>query len=468
MKQAERFVFTDYSISKDSNTVIFRYRVDFTDKTKETFEEKLILPKATPHKITDNTAQKILRNLHLIIGISYYKLFLPREIVLENNFLDSQSAEFWNSVYTKGLGEFFYKNKIDYRGLVKFPFLSSQPINVRLATSQDVAGMDSFGQQDGRGSDKSDEDDKKSVLVGIGGGKDSILVADMLKKAGYEIQTTYKKNPIMESVAKLFSESPLEVWRELDTKMLQLSETNEVYNGHIPISAIYAFVLILYGYLYDYRFAVVGNEKSSNYGSIKYLDEEINHQWSKSKEFEDLFSDYIKLSVSEVQVEYFSLLRPFYEIEIVKRFCELPQYFHIFSSCNRNFKIIDPQLDKLWCGECPKCAFVYSLMAAFLQKEKLSAIFGENLFAKESLLDSYRELLGIKAIKPFDCVGTPEEVKTAFYMASQKGEYKDDVIMKMFESEVLPNLNRIEELKKEVFSYGDDSNIPEQFRAVLK
>ena len=48
-----------------------------------------------------------------------------------------------------------------------------------------------------------------------------------------------------------------------------------------------------------------------------------------------------------------------------------------------------------------------------MYKTKLVNIFGEDLFEKESLLETFIELTGNGKTKPFDCVGTYEEVNFA-------------------------------------------------------
>ena len=98
-----------------------------------------------------------------------------------------------------------------------------------------------------------------------------------------------------------------------------------------------------------------------------------------------------------------------------------------------------------------------------MSKEELVEIFGQDLFTKKELLQIYKELLGTEAFKPFDCVGTPEEVKVAFYLASQKGEYKDDIIMKFFEKEILPGISDIQKLQEKVFTKSNEHRVPEEF-----
>ena len=42
----------------------------------------------------------------------------------------------------------------------------------------------------------------------------------------------------------------------------------------------------------------------------------------------------------------------------------------------------------------------------------------------------------LEEMKPFECVGTFEETKTALYMAYKNKEYEEDAVMKMFEKDI--------------------------------
>ncbi|OGK38688.1 hypothetical protein A3F34_02635 [Candidatus Roizmanbacteria bacterium RIFCSPHIGHO2_12_FULL_44_10] len=444
MTQGKEFIFAGYNADWATGKLTFSYTINVDETISKSFSETLRLQSPVDiTKLNPKTLEILLQSFHLALGLSYYKLYIPPTILIRGYSLSKAQSIFWNMLYTKGLGEFYYRNNIDFRGLIQFPYEDKS----RSALEQK------------RDSDK--------TLLGIGGGKDSILAAQILKEAEIAFNISYLADPIRDGIAQQFTADSLVVSREFDPEFLQLSSSSEVYQGHIPISAIYAFIMALSGYLYGYRYLIVGNERSSNYGNAEYLGQEINHQWSKSKEFEDMLREYVRDFIS-TDLEFFSLMRPLYEIAIVKRFCQYPQYFRLFSSCNRNFNIGNPLKGRLWCNECEKCAFVFCLMAAFLPKDEVIKIFGENLFAKEPLVDTYKELLGIKDIKPFECVGIPDEVKVAMYFAHEKGEYRDDPAMKMFEAEVMPDITDIEAMKQEVFSYGDDSNIPEQFKQAIK
>jgi hypothetical protein len=182
----------------------------------------------------------------------------------------------------------------------------------------------------------------------------------------------------MEQAVKQLGADAVLVKREIDPHLFELNKRPDTYNGHIPVSAQNSFIGLCAAILLDYKFVVMANEQSANYGNIEYLGQEINHQWSKSHEFEKLFQNYVATFITP-DIKYFSILRPFSEINITEKFSHLPKYFPIFSSCNRNFRITKKS-EKKWCGECPKCAFAFVMLSAFLPKKDLINIFGQKSF----------------------------------------------------------------------------------------
>lgn len=246
--------------------------------------------------------------------------------------------------------------------------------------------------------------------------------------------------------------------RQLDPKLFAMNKSGERYNGHVPITGILSFISLLTAYLYGYNEIVLSNEKSANIGNMVLDGVEINHQRSKSEEFELAFQAYVKREISE-EISYYSILRPRSELRIVQEFCKHPQYFHTFSSCNRNFHISGSQLsgDDLRCGKCPKCAFVYTMLRAFLPTEVVNGIFnknpegsGQSLFADEALLPLFKELLGIEGCKPFECVGTNEEMIVALQLASGFGFSAEEGTIEKLWEEIKTSLGeeKIKELQE--------------------
>ena len=388
------FEFVSYEIQPDKKTIDFNYKTNGLDLT-----EKIILPEPIPSSTNPVLLKNILKDLHLILGITYFKMYCSKKIIIPYR-LSKAQTDFWNTVYTKGLGEFFYKNKINFIGLINFPFsgeVKASPI---------------------------DEKRKNRTLIGIGGGKDSIVSVEILKEqkkeiTGFILDSQNTPPQIQIDVAKTMEINYLVIKRQLDHKLFDLKST---YNGHIPITAIYSFIALLLAVIYDYSSIIIPNGKSANFGNVNYLGAEINHQWSKSEEFEKLFQEYVKQNITS-NIDFSSNLRSYSEIEIAKMFSLHKKYFPVFSSCNRNFKIKGNVDQKRWCGECAKCAFVFIILAAYLSKEEVVKIFDKNLLEDPQLISLYKDLIGKRNMKPFDCVGTFEESRQALEIIKNRKEF---------------------------------------------
>ncbi len=376
------FEFTKYEYQPSEKRILFYYATKFDDNSQLDWKETILLS-ATPDQAVP---KKLLEALHIMLGISYWKFHAAPGISLPYR-LSKGEADFWNTVYKKGLGEFFFKNNLDPSISPKFTSTKNQKPET---VSYDLPNRS---------------------LVGIGGGKDSIVAAELLKEGDFAITAFAVENnpsPIIEKIIQLIGSDSLKLQRVLDEKVHQ----KHPYNGHIPVSAIYAFLGIFSCLAYGYRYFIVGNEHSSNFGNLNYKGLEINHQWSKSFEFEALFQEYVKNIISK-DVLYFSLLRPFYEIRIVTLFTKHKKYFPYFSSCNKNFRIKNRLTGKLWCCQCAKCVFAWAMFSASLPKKEMLKIFGKDLSKEKSLRPLFKDIAGQGTMKPFDCVGTFEEVQDA-------------------------------------------------------
>ena len=436
--QGGEFIFAGYDAQIEQGYVNFFYTI------KRGWEGFKFTEKITFDPVSGfdpDVIKKILDSLHLALGVSYWKLFCPKEILTPKISLSQNQANFWNTVYAKGLGEFFYKNKINYRRLINFPYQDNLDAPISLPR-------------------------ENRSLLGVGGGKDSAVAGELLKSNGREF-SGFVLNPtqVHRQIAQIMGIENINIRRELDPQIFALHKREDVYNGHIPISSIYAFTGLLAAALFDYKYIIMPNEKSANYGNVEYLGEEINHQWSKSEEFEAFVRHYISGFITP-DIIYFSLLRPYHEIKIAEVFARFNKYFHVFTSCNKNFRFKDPS-NILWCGECPKCAFVFCLLSAFIDKDKLISIFGKNLYESESLIPTYEELLGVRDVKPFDCVGTPEEVKLALLLAYKKGSYNETPVFKMFYEKFNQEFQVIEKSSEQLLGPSSEDKIPDEFKSII-
>ena len=157
-------------------------------------------------------------------------------------------------------------------------------------------------------------------------------------------------------------------------------------------------------YLTGKKYITLSNEGSANESTV--IGTKINHQYSKTYEFESDFNNYTK-KFFNIDIMYFSFLRPLSELQIAMLFSQYKKFHKVFKSCNVGSKSIP----WTWCCNCAKCMFVYIILSPFLNKDELVEIFNEDLYDKESLLNYFIELTGNSLTKPFECVGTTREVR---------------------------------------------------------
>lgn len=449
MKAFDTFYFTWYTFDTTTLKASFFYSFDHEVDFIETIDFACSGFTVQANIDTD-IINTLLFHLSLALGISYYKLYPTKKLVIETGSLDEHQQSFWKTFYTQWLWEFFYTNALSPHSFINF-------INWAKTTPSKL-----FSSQ------------SSLPMIALGWGKDSLVSVESVKKLGIPFYTsTFGKDYYLHKIVGDSIWAPrLLMIRTMDPKLFDMN-TQWYYNGHVPISGIIAFVLTTAAYLYDYTYIIMSNEKSANEGNTILDGIEINHQRSKSYQFESDFNQYIKKYLSPT-VEYFSLLRGMYEIKIAKIFAQYPHYFDVFSSCNNNFKIIENNktTDHRRCGTCPKCAFVYTTLRPFLTDESTQTIFGQELYTNPTLIPLYKELLGIDGIKPFECVGTNEEVMYAMYLYYEKIRNNPQIppIMEIFKQEILPTLSPDEllRLEKKLFTtYTQDTNIPNFFQTVL-
>lgn len=243
------------------------------------------------------------------------------------------------------------------------------------------------------------ENELMGTLIPIGGGKDSCVTLELLKsfKNDNLCLMIGGKLPSIEA-AKIagYGDKIIHVKRTIDKNLLELNKQGFL-NGHTPFSSMLAFLSYLIATLVGKRYIALSNESSSNESNVE--GEKINHQYSKSFEFEQDFRYYADKYL-KIGVEYFSMLRPLNELQIAMLFSKSEKYHSIFRSCNVGSKTIPWE----WCGNCPKCLFVYIILSPFLYKDKLIKIFNQDLFEKQDLLNTFIDLCGYGKTKPFECV----------------------------------------------------------------
>ena len=358
---------------------------DFNLDDRYHFRPTLKIP-ARPFFDWDGILEEQLKVLAFQIGmtelVSYWKIACPKKVVVKPFALTEPQKAFWKKLYYNGLGEFLYLNSIN-------------------VSESDLMEVESIGKQV---FGKVETPLMEKTLVPVGGGKDSVVTLECLRNEMPVIPLIVNpRGATLNCVntAGYKDDGFVVINRTLDPTMLQLNAEGYL-NGHTPFSALLAFISVLVAFGSRSRYIALSNENSANESTVPGTN--INHQYSKSIEFESDFRNYVAENLNK-EVQYFSFLRPLSELQIAKLFSECEAYHSVFRSCN-----VGSKTDS-WCGHCPKCLFTWIILSPFLSKEKLTAIFGKDLMADASLQPILEELNGTAAVKPFECVGTVEEVR---------------------------------------------------------
>ena len=436
-KNYSYFIYENFSINRGKNYLkaTFHFNLAGTYFFNPEIE---ILPRSFYD--FDSLGDEIIENLVFQIGmvelISYWKAACPPNVIIRSGNLSKEQILWWKKLYFNGLGEFFYLNEIETEPET-FMEISSEgkPFPV-----SDIAL------------------NSNNVLVPVGGGKDSVVTLEILKNSEFQV-LPFIVNPREASVRTIeiagFNEDhSIFVNRTLDKELLKLNEMGFL-NGHTPFSALLAFTSTLAALASGTKYIALSNENSANQSTVP--GSKINHQYSKSLEFENDFSEYLKQYIHR-ELEYFSFLRPLNELQIAALFSGYQKHFKSFRSCN-----VGSKTDS-WCGHCPKCLFTYIILSPFLDERTLADIFGADLLADKSLERVFKELTGLVDVKPFECVGTPQEVNVSLW---QKASLQEDkpILMNQFKS-IYEGLQKadFDELLKNM---SDEHNLPKSFLKLL-
>lgn len=390
--------------------------------------------------IDKKVLENFIFNLGLVEMISYWKATCSPKIEIKAGAIDKKQITWWKNLIIKGLGEFFYQNNINFKN-DKFVEIENKSES---RFEKDV----------------SDHTDRYLVLNG--GGKDSAVAFEILKEIKKDC-TILMLNPTSSSL-ELAGVSDIgnkiTVERKIDSRLLELNSKGYL-NGHTPFSAYLAFLSLVCALILNYRYIVVSNESSANEENVDFLGEKINHQFSKSFEFEKEFREYVSTNLSE-NIKYLSVLRPLYELQISKIFANYPKYFGAFKSCNK------AQKDNAWCGKCPKCLSTYITLYPFIETEKLNKIFNRDLYTSENLTELLLYITGVRQPKPFECVGTYEELREGLKLSIKKFEDNNRALPPLL-AYAKENILDTSHGQSSVLTYWDQSNfLPNEFEQALK
>ena len=265
------------------------------------------------------------------------------------------------------------------------------------------------------------------LLAFSGGGKDSLVTAKLLERAGLPFATLGYAHSIYgaagpqhalldrlgAATARVRAERQWVIDDILDAPVTRLRPALGVRSIHAAETPASVFAALPLALARGYRGLVVGHERSANAGNLVWdvTGEEVNHQWGKSWEAEQLLDAYVRTHLLS-NVRYFSVLQPIHDeviFELLARDAPLAALTH---SCN---------VAKPWCGACPKCAYVWLQFAAHLPAGVVAKTFPGDLGERPENEQHFRALVGLGAHTPFECVGGTSEARLALALAAARG-----------------------------------------------
>ena len=395
--QYPEFIFESYKIEHGVNGLTFSFVYKLGDYT---FEPTAEIPIASIRNmdINNEVLDKLVFNFGIANAINYYKLSLAPKFTIKCGTLDETQKSFFKKLFYNGLGELMYRNNALMQYADFMTIDAPEPEEQKEFFFDDVF---------------------HGNLITVGGGKDSIVTLEALSDMhDQNLCMQFNRNiyPVNQAaidgihLAGYGLEQVCNFDLTIDEQLLKLNQTGAFYNGHVPFSGMLAFACAIIAYLNNQQYIIVSNEASANEGNIAGTT--INHQYSKSFEFEKDFENYLQKYLCD-KIHYFSLLRCMNEYQIVQKFIKFPSYLKIFRSCNVGTK------DNAWCGHCAKCLYVYIMLYPFVNKERLKNIFGRDLLDDTEMQPIFESLINPDTTKPFECVGTREEINYTIKVALQ-------------------------------------------------
>ena len=442
----KEFIYDSYKVFEDSEYICIEYKFEIPDLKIFTPSIKIKKKSLIVNNIENNKeyVNHLVFHIGMIELISYWKCVCSPNVIIKCGKINDEQIKWFKKLYFYGLGELFFTNNIKTN--------INEFMNIICEGEKDYSSVEV----------NNNNFSFKNYIIPIGGGKDSVVTLELLKSKENKLALIINPKPVTlkcAELAEIEADKIIEVKRVIDKELLDLNSKGYI-NGHTPFSSVLAFISYLVAFLTGREYIALSNESSANESNVD--GEKINHQYSKSYEFEKDFEEYSKKYL-KLPIKYFSFLRPLNELQIAMIFSRYENYHKVFKSCNVGSK---GEVWK-WCCECPKCLFAYIMLSTFLYKEKIVNIFGKDMFEDKNMEETFIDLIGKGKNKPFECVGTYEEVNCAISKTIKNIEEKGEKLPYLLE--LYKENYKIEDISEELLKrYNNENNLSEEQEKILK
>ncbi|MEQ8406387.1 MAG: hypothetical protein RKE49_14920 [Oceanicaulis sp.] len=419
---ADAFILHAPEFDADANALRFAFEIPRFGRFEETvaFPEPAILA-----AVDEGLRTRLAQLAAILIGTSYFKAAPTLKLRFEFA-LSDEARRLAELAYGPGLGEFYVRNDLAYPPTLSFDAETAPSADAsRGAASQSPRAVTAFG-----------------------GGKDSHVASAIVAEAGGEAERV--SVILSETVGgrlQSMSETPvILIHRTIDPRLIEISKSGEALNGHIPITGVNSTLLGLYAAAAARDWVVFANERAASEPTMEANGHPVNHQFSKSLDFEDALRAAFKSAGA--RFAYFSVLRPVTEIWTAHYLATRAEFaLEIFASCNRNFvfageNALEP--GRRWCGACAKCVYTAVLLAPFLPVERHAETFQSKPLHDPDNLEFLREIAGLAGAKPWECVGEMREVAAALAHLGTAPGWRDAALIRSVQGPLLERWDRHE------------------------
>lgn len=324
-----------------------------------------------------------------------------------SRFVTKSFADVWRKVLVKVWAQWRYEHGLpDWSG----------PALVEAPTEEHAEVRAGFG-----------EPDVGDVLLFFGGGKDSLVAARLLDGANVRWSSqTYAhsvygppdaQHALIDTLLdRLSPRRRHKQWVADDAfaaplpSLVRGGGAKSFLAAETPSSIFGSLFTVL---AHGYRSMALAHEYSANRGNLIWsaTGEDVNHQWGKSWEAENLLTSYIDREIVP-GFRWFSILQPLSDVLIFELLRGAGDAVLATHSCN---------VRKPWCFRCPKCAYVALGYAAHLPDGVYEKVFEEDVLDLEENLVHFRQMIGLEEHTPFECIGEIDEARLALALCSARG-----------------------------------------------
>jgi len=206
------FIYHSYEFAKEDGDNILRFHFSIDEHH---FYPQWTWEFDTPDELDITLIDELAFSLGMAELVSYWKCACCPEVEVRCGKLSEWQKNWWKKLYYNGLGEFFYRNGI-----------TPDPDSfMNITTPAAVESRAYYGRKT----------ELSGILVPVGGGKDSVVSLELLKKHGADIHP-YIINPRGATLgcveaAGIAPEKTVGVRRTIDKTLLDLNKLGYL-NGH--------------------------------------------------------------------------------------------------------------------------------------------------------------------------------------------------------------------------------------------